>query len=181
MSLKDNPVSTTWKFTIRINDTVDPTDVMELPKALVHIPRVQFAHWHQEKWSSDAQPFVRGILRCVKPTSHKMVSTYLPDGNFKPLRGVFTVSRINYELKPLNRVGEVYSIGSVISNKRPLEDKSCPTCGSKKPKTELKSSPPSESVSEDEDDNEHKIVSGIAAFLSSAPKDLSSPSDYNLK
>jgi len=159
MAQDDNPVATTWKYTIRIHDTVDSQDVMQLPKSLVHQPRVQFSHWHLEKWSSTSQPFVRGVLRCVKPTSHRMVTAMLPDANFKPLRGVFTVSRINSELKPLNRVGDVYSIGSIVSHKRTL-DSPCPSCGRSPKRSKVQSS----------SDSEEDTSSGtIRAFFKSLP------------
>lgn len=128
MATPHNSVSTTWKYTIRINDTVDPEEVMSLPKSLADQSRVQFSHWHLEKWSQDSQPFVRGVLRCVKPTSLKQVTAMLPDANFKPLRGVFTVGRVNSELKPLYRVGEVCTVGSLISTKRHFEE-ACESCG----------------------------------------------------
>lgn len=185
MSALDNPVVTTWKYTIRINDTVDPQDVMQLPKALVDQSRVQFSHWHLEKWSSLSQPFVRGILRCIKPTSYKMVTAMLPDANFKPLRGVFTVNRVNAELKPLYRVGDVYSIGSIISNKRSA-DEVCSMCGhvSKKAKP---STPPSEplSPSQSQSDEDSVASSALKQFLQAVKPANSAvvqlPSDLTLE
>lgn len=142
-----NPKATTWKFTIRINDTVDPSAVMDIPHTLEGCHRIQAVFWHLEKWSTVTNPFVRGIVRCTKPTSLKMMSEYMPDANFKRFMGTFALERLDSLLKPLYRIGDICKIGSVL--KRPFTG-ACPTCGVKRVKLEPLPSPPS-SDSESED------------------------------
>lgn len=157
-----NPTSTTWKFTIRTSETSPPNDVMELPKSLINSSRVQLAHWHLERWGQQ-QPFVRGILRCTRPTSLKIAESLLPQANFKPFRGVFTLDRINSVLKSTNRIGEVFSIGSIISNKRSRHD-TCPHCGSYKRARTSPSPSPLSSEPEAESDTDTQPSEIITFF-----------------
>lgn len=126
----ENPVATTWTFTLRLADQKYPQPQLDAPSAMTTDPHLLLITWHLEHNTLDDSLFVRGIVRCVKPRSKKQMLANLPEGNFKPLRGVFTVQRIAETLRPSRRIGELRQIGDPTKSpyKRPLPDHCLDTC-----------------------------------------------------